>query len=92
MKGSGSWRALQTYFAIFLNNSIPRAIISSLAAYEMRKCVSRWLKMEPGMMSSMMGGAGSMGWMMGGMAALSLLVVVALVLAVVALVKYLRSK
>lgn len=43
------------------------------------------------MMNGMMGGSG-MGWMMGGMAIGWLLVAAVLVLAVFALIKYLRSK
>ena len=43
------------------------------------------------MMSGMMG-SGSMGWMMGGMAVVWLLVVAVLVLGVFGLVKYLRSE
>ena len=40
----------------------------------------------------MTGSGGAMGWMMGGMAVIWLLVVAVLVLGVIALVKYLRSK
>lgn len=43
-------------------------------------------------MMSMMHDMGSMGWMMGGMSLIWLLVVVVLLLAIAALVKYLRSK
>ncbi len=39
-----------------------------------------------------MGNMGGMGWMMGGMGLIGLLVVVGLVLGVLALAKYLRSK
>lgn len=40
----------------------------------------------------MMSGMGDMGWMMGGMALIWLLIIVGLILAIVALIKYLRSK
>lgn len=43
------------------------------------------------MMNNMMG-SGAMGWMMGGLAVVWLLVIGALVLGGIALVKYLRSK
>ncbi len=42
-------------------------------------------------MGQMMGGEG-MGWMMGGMAIVWILVVAVLILGVLALIKYLRSK
>ncbi len=40
----------------------------------------------------MMDDMGGMGWMMGGMALAGLLIVVAVVLAIAALIKFLRSK
>lgn len=43
------------------------------------------------MMQDMMNGMAGMGWMMGGMAVICILVLVALGLGVAALVKYLRS-
>lgn len=44
------------------------------------------------MMNGMMDGTGGIGWMMGGMTLVWVLVVAVLVLAVLGLVKYLRSK
>lgn len=40
----------------------------------------------------MMDDMGNMGWMMGGMAVVGLLIIVALILAIAALIKFLRSK
>lgn len=48
---------IASYWMSFRSTASPRSIVASLAAYDMRKWVSRWLKTLPGMMSSSLSSA-----------------------------------